>query len=149
MCKYLCSHPFSRSILHDTEVFSEPEEYKPERYLKDGKLNADARSPHVAAFGYGRRPVRLLGRCFCPHLPASRICPGRHFSDDSLFILIALVLSVFNIDPPVDEHGNAIKLTPGVTGGALSCVIFQCLICKISFDIFYTISATQSLTTVG
>jgi len=100
------------SILHDAEVFVEPEEYKPERYLKDGKLDPDARSPNVAAFGYGRR-----------------MCPGRHLSDDSLFIVIALVLSVFNIDPPVDEHGNVIKLTPKVTGDALSYPIpFNCTI---------------------
>lgn len=57
-------------------------------------------------------------------IPALRICPGRHFSDNSLFIVIALVLSVFNIEPPVDEQGNVIKLTPEVTSGMLSCVTF-------------------------
>jgi len=91
------------SILHDSDEFSEPEEYRPERYLKDGKLNQDIRSPSVAAFGYGRR-----------------ICAGRFMSDNSLFITIALVLSVFSIEPPVDEKGNTIKLTIEVTSGLLS-----------------------------
>ena len=46
-----------RSILHDPEVFNDPEEFQPERYLKDGKLNPDVRDPDCAAFGFGRRSV--------------------------------------------------------------------------------------------
>ena len=46
-----------RSILHDREVFNNPQEFQPERYLKDGKLNPDVRDPDCAAFGYGRRSV--------------------------------------------------------------------------------------------
>ena len=46
-----------RSILHDREVFNDPEEFQPERYLKDGKHNPDVRDPDCAAFGYGRRSV--------------------------------------------------------------------------------------------
>ena len=47
----------SRSILHDREVFNNPQEFQPERYLKDGKLNPDVRDPDCAAFGFGRRSV--------------------------------------------------------------------------------------------
>jgi Cytochrome P450 len=43
--------------LHDREVFNNPEEFQPERYLKDGKLNPDVRDPDCAAFGFGRRSV--------------------------------------------------------------------------------------------
>ena len=46
-----------RSILHDPEVFKDPMEFQPERYLKDGKLNPDVRDPDCAAFGFGRRSV--------------------------------------------------------------------------------------------
>ena len=46
-----------RSILHDPKVFNNPEEFQPERYLKDGKLNPDVRDPDCAAFGFGRRSV--------------------------------------------------------------------------------------------
>ena len=46
-----------RSILHDPEVFSNPMEYQPERYLKDGKLNPDMMDRDSVAFGYGRRWV--------------------------------------------------------------------------------------------
>lgn len=43
-----------RAILHDEEVYPEPEEFKPERFLtEDGKVKDD--SLLVYAFGYGRR----------------------------------------------------------------------------------------------
>jgi hypothetical protein len=47
-----------RAILHDRKAFNNPEEFQPERYLKDGKLNPDVRDPECAAFGYGRRSVK-------------------------------------------------------------------------------------------
>ena len=46
-----------RSILHDRNAFNDPQEFQPERYLKDGKLNPDVRDPECAAFGFGRRSV--------------------------------------------------------------------------------------------
>ena len=46
-----------RSILNDREAFNNPEEFQPERYLKDGKLNPDVKDPDCAAFGFGRRSV--------------------------------------------------------------------------------------------
>ena len=52
-----CPEIHIRSILHDRKVFTDPEEFQPERYLKDGKLNPDVRDPECAAFGFGRRSV--------------------------------------------------------------------------------------------
>ena len=46
-----------RSILNDPKVFKNPQEFQPERYLKDGQLNPDVRDPECAAFGFGRRSV--------------------------------------------------------------------------------------------
>ena len=46
-----------RSILNDPKAFNDPQEFQPERYLKDGKLNPDVRDPECAAFGFGRRFV--------------------------------------------------------------------------------------------
>lgn len=44
-----------RTILHDPRVYPSPEEFKPERWLKDGQLNPEVPDPTVAAFGFGRR----------------------------------------------------------------------------------------------
>jgi cytochrome P450 len=45
----------SRAILHNPDVYKNPETFNPERFLKDGKLDPDIRSPESAAFGFGRR----------------------------------------------------------------------------------------------
>jgi hypothetical protein len=44
-----------RTILHDPEVYPNPEKYDPERWLKDGKLNPAIQDSSTAAFGFGRR----------------------------------------------------------------------------------------------
>jgi len=69
-----------RAILHDPVMYPEPDSYKPERFLNpDGSLRDD---PVLAStFGFGKR-----------------ICPGRHFVDATLFIAVASMLSVFNIE---------------------------------------------------
>ena len=43
--------------MHDPEVFNDPMVFRPERYLKDGKLNPDVRDPDSTVFGFGRRWV--------------------------------------------------------------------------------------------
>ncbi|TFK83547.1 cytochrome P450 [Polyporus arcularius HHB13444] len=91
------------AVLHDPEAYPEPECFRPERFLKDGKLNPDVRDPGTAAFGFGRR-----------------ICPGRFFAEAALFINIARVLHVFDIGPPLDEHGEVIQVEPKMKDGILS-----------------------------
>ncbi|KAH9976261.1 cytochrome P450 [Lactifluus volemus] len=63
----------------------EPDVFKPERFLgPDGTLLDD---PIVtSAFGWGKR-----------------ICPGRHFVDATMFIVVSSLLSVFNIEKVQDE----------------------------------------------
>ena len=49
------------SLLHDRKIFNHlnPEEFQPEPYLKDGKLNPDVKDPDCAAFWFGRRSVNV------------------------------------------------------------------------------------------
>ena len=81
-----------RAVLHDPELYPEPEEFKPDRFLnEDGTFRDD---PILTlAFGAGRR-----------------ICPGRHFVDAELFVMTASVLSVFNVTRAKDKNGNEIPV---------------------------------------
>ncbi|EIW59175.1 cytochrome P450 [Trametes versicolor FP-101664 SS1] len=49
--------PNTWAMLHDPEVFEDPEEFRPERFLRDDELDDTARDPYAFAFGYGRRQV--------------------------------------------------------------------------------------------
>ncbi|KAH9058248.1 cytochrome P450 [Lactarius vividus] len=83
-----------RAILHDPELYPDPEAFNPDRFLnEDGTFRDD---PMISlAFGAGRR-----------------ICPGRHFADMLLFVVTASVLSVFNTTKAKDKDGNEIPVTP-------------------------------------
>ncbi|KAI0654024.1 cytochrome P450 [Cubamyces menziesii] len=95
----------SWSILHDPKLYRDPEEFNPDRFLKDGKINPEVFDPATVAFGAGRR-----------------ICPGRHFAEDSLFINVASVLHAFSIVPAVDERGEPIPVEHKVSTGLVSVV---------------------------
>ncbi|KAF9044314.1 cytochrome P450 [Panaeolus papilionaceus] len=100
------------AILHDPDVFENPEEFIPERYLKDGKIDPSVRDPVVAAFGFGRR-----------------ICPGRYFAEQNLFIMIVSTLATFDIKAPVDETGKPMKMKAEYVDGLLSYPLpFKCQI---------------------
>lgn len=65
-------------------MYPEPDAFRPERFINaDGSLRDD--SVLTAAFGFGKR-----------------VCPGRHFVDASLFIVVASILSVFKIEKGKD-----------------------------------------------
>ncbi|RPD69171.1 cytochrome P450 [Lentinus tigrinus ALCF2SS1-7] len=76
----------------DPAVYPDPEEFRPERFLKDGKLDLGDRDPAASVFGYGRR-----------------ICPGRYFAEEMLFTTIASLLHCFDMSGPRDEDGNPVK----------------------------------------
>ena len=92
-----------RAILHDPEIYPDPEEFKPERFLnEDGTVRDD---PTLAlAFGVGKR-----------------ICPGRHFVDATIFIVASSVLSAYNVTKAKDENGDEIpvRAAPAVSSGVI------------------------------
>lgn len=94
---------FYRAILHDESKYPNPDAFDPSRYLQpDGQLNPNAPTPTEAAFGYGRR-----------------ICPGRHFAMESLWVLIVYVLATLQIDKAKDADGKVIEPSGEYTSGML------------------------------
>ncbi|TFK20134.1 cytochrome P450 98A3 [Coprinopsis marcescibilis] len=93
------------AMMHDPEVFTNPFDFNPDRYLKDGKIDPSVLDPEAAAFGFGRR-----------------ICPGRYFSNATLKLSIASLLAVFDIRPAKDEAGNDIPVTIEQTSDLVSRV---------------------------
>ncbi|KAF8882087.1 cytochrome P450 [Infundibulicybe gibba] len=97
------------SILHDPEIYDQPLEFKPERF---SRMEDRPQRPRCgsSSLGFGRR-----------------MCPGRHFSNNSLFCTISTVLSVFSISHALDKHGNPIPIQPEMTAGILSYPVpFRC-----------------------
>lgn len=88
------------AILHDPELYPEPDIFKPERFLNpDGSLRDDPNLTSVYGFG-------------------KRICPGRHFVDATLFIVVAYLFSVFNFERGKGDGGEPPDYT--YTGGLVS-----------------------------
>ncbi|KAL7284540.1 hypothetical protein ACG7TL_001832 [Trametes sanguinea] len=100
------------SLSRDPKVYPDPETFNPDRFIKDGKINPDVQDPNTFVFGYGRR-----------------ICPGRHFAEASLFLMIASILHTVTIEPALDEHGNPIQPEAKMTYGVISYPVpFPCTI---------------------
>jgi len=99
------------AISQDEALYPNPEVFHPERFFNpDGTLNDDKVD---YAFGYGRR-----------------ICPGKHMADSLLWLMMASVLSTFNISKAKDEKGFEIDIDPNAFLSGISCTprSFQCSI---------------------
>ncbi|RXW16405.1 hypothetical protein EST38_g9451 [Candolleomyces aberdarensis] len=91
------------AVLHDPDVFENPMEFIPERYIKNGKFNNDLPNPLDFFFGFGRR-----------------ICPGKDLAVEILYLAIASIISTFEIALPKDATGTPIKIKLSYTDGALA-----------------------------
>ncbi|KAG1852552.1 cytochrome P450 [Suillus subluteus] len=80
-------------MLHDPEIYVNPWQFNPERFLvNDGKKPEI--EPRTICFGFGRR-----------------ICPGIHLVEASVWLSIAMSLAVFDISKAVE---NGIEIIPDV-----------------------------------
>ncbi|KZV85390.1 cytochrome P450 [Exidia glandulosa HHB12029] len=80
------------AILHDPVVYPDPELFRPERFLKDGRIDTNVPDPRTHHFGFGRR-----------------VCPGKHFADTTVYITIATILACFHISTAVE---NGVEVPP-------------------------------------
>jgi cytochrome P450 len=68
-------------------MYPEPMKFKPERFLDPVTLAAPPQSDHM--FGFGRR-----------------VCPGRFFARDMLWLAMANMLAMFEFLPVTDAEGH-------------------------------------------
>ena len=74
--------------------------FRPERFLTaQGKLDPEVPDP-IEVFGFGRR-----------------MCPGRYFASDVVWLTMANILATFAIINPPDKNGNVIEPTMEYTSG--------------------------------
>ncbi|KAF8910615.1 cytochrome P450 [Gymnopilus junonius] len=109
------------AIFHDEVTYPHPFSFKPERFLKGGKLNPVQEIYTV--FGFGRR-----------------ICPGRYMAFSTIWIAVASMLATFNISKVVDKDGRAIEPVLKY-GNSSSCLPapFECAITPRRPDVERTI----------
>ncbi|KAF9491771.1 hypothetical protein BDN71DRAFT_1289335 [Pleurotus eryngii] len=82
-----------RVILRDETTFPEPEKFNLSRFFKNGEINTQLRDRVMVTFGFGRR-----------------VCPGRYFALDNLWLNLASVLSVYTISGAVDKNDQQIEI---------------------------------------
>ena len=75
--------------MHDPSVYSNPYEFKPERFLPASKGGLAEPDPVPIVFGFGRR-----------------VCPGMHLATASLWTFIACTLATFTVLPVKDKTGQ-------------------------------------------
>ncbi|EIM80788.1 cytochrome P450 [Stereum hirsutum FP-91666 SS1] len=89
------------ALMHDPDVYPDPDTFEPERYLQS-RTNTPQPDPRKYVFGFG-----------------ARVCPGSQFAEQSLFLSISSVLATFDVAKCTSETGFAIEpevdFTTGVT----------------------------------
>ncbi|KAF9456739.1 cytochrome P450 [Collybia nuda] len=90
----------TRGMALNENTYSDPHTFNPSRYLS--KPIGKGEPYPIAHFGFGRR-----------------VCPGRYFAEDSLWITIVSILATLHISKALDESGKEItpelKFTSGVS----------------------------------
>ncbi|KAJ7109599.1 putative monooxygenase [Mycena crocata] len=94
-------------MLHNPEVYPNPDDFNPDRY---NNLDSEMEKVWDVAFGFGRR-----------------VCPGKLFAKGTFFAIAATVLATCEILPVVDTKGE--EVVPNITFSSGS------IICPSHFDI--------------
>lgn len=89
----MLTRAYSRAIMHDPEMYPSPDAFSPARFLTTTRdaLDPAVRDPSEVVFGFGRR-----------------ICPGQHMAYEALWITVACILAVFDIETVKGKRGEPV-----------------------------------------
>jgi len=91
------------AMFRDPDVYPDPDVFKPERFIGiDADEDSDLKDPKKLVFGFGRR-----------------ICPGRYFADDNVWLACASIIATMDIGKARDTHGVEITPTPKSVSGTI------------------------------
>ncbi|KAI0712881.1 cytochrome P450 monooxygenase [Fomitopsis betulina] len=89
------------AMFRDADVYPDPEAFIPERFLELNEASdRELRDPKKIVFGFGRR-----------------ICPGRYFADDIVWLAAANIVATMNIRKARNGSGEEITPTPKIISG--------------------------------
>ncbi|KAK7449253.1 hypothetical protein VKT23_013398 [Stygiomarasmius scandens] len=97
-------------FLHDPGTYSDPEKFSPERFI-ESPGHPKEKDPKDYVFGFGRRA-----------------CPGIHFADASMWILLACLVAGFDIRPPVKDGKPVLPSGKFADGSISHPEPFECMI---------------------
>ncbi|EJD46763.1 cytochrome P450 [Auricularia subglabra TFB-10046 SS5] len=92
------------AMMRDEKTYPDPHKFNPDRWMEGGTIDRRAPDPRAAGtFGFGRR-----------------LCPGRYFADDSIYLTIAVALKCFDFSIYV-ENGVEVRPDGKMHTGIVSC----------------------------
>ncbi|KAJ3561458.1 hypothetical protein NP233_g10180 [Leucocoprinus birnbaumii] len=115
--------PNTYAMLHDEGVFPKPDEFNPERFIKDGIPVDNILNPMVVAtFGFGRRYHLLTPEDQTRRFDhfTNRICPGSHIALATMSIATASILSLFDILPELGGDSKPTQVKPEFVAASLT-----------------------------
>lgn len=81
------------NMLRDEDLYPNADDFYPERFMAEADdALKKKRDPRNYVFGFGRRH-----------------CPGSHLIEESLWIVMATMIAVFDLSNPLNEKGKPIK----------------------------------------
>lgn len=85
--------------------------------------DSPAPDPRAYTFGQGRRYASLLLMVMIiANRNQCRVCPGQTIADNSLWLEMALSLTLFDIEKPLDASGKPYDPPAGYTPGLIRCM---------------------------
>ncbi|KAI0087694.1 cytochrome P450, partial [Irpex rosettiformis] len=79
-------------MLHNSDIYPDPDKFVPERYEGLSKEELEKVDPRGVVFGFGRRR-----------------CPGEQLADASAYLMMSYIISTMDISPYKDERGKEVR----------------------------------------